>query len=331
MIMMNRISFVLPCYNVARYINDCLDSLYAQNLSEDEFEVICVNDCSTDDTRNLIVAYQKSHPNLRLIDHTVNLTAGGARNTGIEAASGSYIWFVDPDDMIQLGSSHSIMKTLETKPVDILLFNNEIVDENKKHIENQVVFADTETCSGQEYIVKYFPMQMSKVCIVWRCVFRRDFLVSKQIRYPQMRKSQDVVFMWHSILAADAVASTESVYYKYRKNPYSVDNMSLKANVAFSERILWGFQISKLLDNDSCTLQPIIRDDMEKALNWCVNGNKPLLVKLDEVELSKYYGEMRNHKEELKKMRKKMNRANKWLYCGNFTEWIWKTKIKMLK
>ena len=104
---MRKLSIILPCYNVERYIADCLDSIYTQDLTEDEFEVICVNDCSTDGTREVIENYA-SHSNLTLIDHAENLTAGGARNTGIKAAKGEYIWFVDPDDMVKLNCLHEL-------------------------------------------------------------------------------------------------------------------------------------------------------------------------------------------------------------------------------
>ena len=98
---MIKVSFVLPCYNVERYIADCLNSIYSQDFPEEDFEVICVNDCSTDGTREVIVHYAEQHSNLNLIDHKENMTAGGARNTGIKVAQGEYIWFVDPDDMIK--------------------------------------------------------------------------------------------------------------------------------------------------------------------------------------------------------------------------------------
>ena len=81
---MIKLSFILPCYNVGRYIAACLDSLFS--LQEIEFEVICINDCSTDNTRNVILDYAKRYSNLVFIDHLYNKTAGGARNAGIEIA-----------------------------------------------------------------------------------------------------------------------------------------------------------------------------------------------------------------------------------------------------
>ena len=125
---MIKLSFILPCYNVGRYIAACLDSLFS--LQEIEFEVICINDCSTDNTRNVILDYAKRYSNLVFIDHLYNKTAGGARNAGIEIARGEYIWFVDPDDMIKPTSAPVLLRKMEEGALDLLMFNFEDVDEN---------------------------------------------------------------------------------------------------------------------------------------------------------------------------------------------------------
>ena len=170
------LSIILPCYNVDRYIADCLDSIYAQDLPEDEFEVICVNDCSTDGTRKIISDCAALHPNLTLIDHTENLTAGGARNTGIKAAKGEYIWFVDPDDKISPNSSGTVYKIAKGKDIDVLMFNYDIIDEANHFLEKKNVFTDSDVFGGQEYVVKYFPNHFSRLCVVWCCLFRTVFL-----------------------------------------------------------------------------------------------------------------------------------------------------------
>lgn len=189
-----KLSFILPCYNVERYIADCLDSIYAQGLLESEFEVICVNDCSTDGTRNIILEYSKIHDNLFLIDHTQNLTAGGARNTGIDNAKGDYIWFVDPDDMVKANMAEPLYEKASTNNLDILFFNNDIVDEHLSYLETENVFVDTETLSGQDYVIRYFRNQLSKLCIVWRCLFKTTFIKNNVLSFPQLRKAQDVIF-----------------------------------------------------------------------------------------------------------------------------------------
>ena len=186
--METKFSFILPCYNIGRYIAGCLDSLYAQDIPETEYEVICVNDCST----------------------TENLTAGGARNTGIEASKGEFIWFVDPDDAIKPNCLQELYaKALETG-VDILFFNYDDADENLVVRREDKTYPDSEVCRGQEYVLKYFKNKFATFGIIWREIYRAGFLRETGIRYPIMRKAQDVVFLWKVMLRAERVCSVIS-------------------------------------------------------------------------------------------------------------------------
>ena len=76
-----KLSIIVPIYNVERNLIDSLDSIYAQNIPEESFEEICVNDCSLDSSREVVMEYQKTHKNLVRIDHTEYKKAYGARNT----------------------------------------------------------------------------------------------------------------------------------------------------------------------------------------------------------------------------------------------------------
>lgn len=324
-----RLSFILPCYNVDRYIADCLDSIFAQDLPEDEFEVICVNDCSTDGTRKIIVDYAAQHQNLTLIDHTENLTAGGARNTGIKVAKGEYIWFVDPDDKVKSNSAGIVCEMAKRKEVDILMFNYDIIDETNHFLEKKEVFADSDVLVGQDYIVKYFPKHISHLCVVWCCLFRTAFLKEKGLWYPIMRKSQDVSFLWKVLLVAQRVASVGDVFYIYRSNPYSVTKISLDAHVLFSERILFGNQICLMLEKDN--INDVVRQDLMKAARWCANSNLELLCELTAEQRNRYYEEMVNNKDAVNRLKAYMNRKQKRVFSMAGGKQMWLMRISLLK
>ena len=97
---MRLVSFIIPVYNVDKYIARCLDSIYALPMKVEQFEVLCIDDCSPDGSCEIIEEYQKRYANLRLIRHKENLRQGGARNTGIREAKGEYCMFVDADDTL---------------------------------------------------------------------------------------------------------------------------------------------------------------------------------------------------------------------------------------
>ena len=116
---------------------ECLNSIYMTSVDEGSFEVICVNDCSPDCSREVILEYQTRHKNLLLIDHTENKKAGGARNTGLLAAKGEYVWFVDADDTIAPSALKTILEVCETNDLDALCFNYALWYHDRK-IEEKV-------------------------------------------------------------------------------------------------------------------------------------------------------------------------------------------------
>ena len=92
------ISIIVPVYNVERYIDACLDSIKQQTYKNSE--IILVEDCSTDNSNQIIQAHLADQ-RIRIIQHKVNGGLSAARNTGMQAATGEYMMFVDSDDLIE--------------------------------------------------------------------------------------------------------------------------------------------------------------------------------------------------------------------------------------
>ena len=321
-------SFILPCFNIGRYIADCLDSLYTQDLPEDEYEVICVNDCSTDNTREVILSYAANHPNLTLIDHTENLTAGGARNTGIEASKGEFIWFVDPDDAIKPNCLQELYAKAKETGVDILFFNYDDADEQLKVRREDHTYPDSIICGGQEFVIKYFRGRFSTFGIIWREIYRADFLRKTGLRYPIMRKAQDVVFLWKVMLRAERVCSVSKAYYTYRSNPYSVTKHGTLGKVAFSDRVLRAAEIVRMLKTND--VQQVLADDMLRNVRWCVNSNLELLSQMSAEERERYYAEMVRHRDALAVVRPYMNRMHRLLFDMALGKKWWQYKTGWL-
>ena len=96
-----RLSIIIPFFNVEKFIGRCLESVYSQDIPENEYEVICVDDSSPDDSLSIVQDYAQKHANLRIVKNKQNRKLGGARNAGLDVASGDYIWFIDSDDFIE--------------------------------------------------------------------------------------------------------------------------------------------------------------------------------------------------------------------------------------
>lgn len=117
------ISIIIPVYNAAQYINKCLDSIWQQGLDETLYEVICVNDCSIDNSLEIIANEQKHHKNLKLLSNLENLRAGGARNNGVRESKGEYICFIDADDYFHYNGLKCIVNYLLNNSLDILMYD----------------------------------------------------------------------------------------------------------------------------------------------------------------------------------------------------------------
>lgn len=218
------ISFVVPCFNVERYIEECLDSIYAQGVSEEVFEVICVDDASPDNVYGLLERYMKKHSNLKVVRNVQNMGWGGARNAGIRNAKGEYIWFVDADDLIE----HNILKKiieviLHDKP-DVLLANYRIIDEDQKTISIVNHFAYFEVKNGVDFIYDVIGLHKFNYYFgfVWRSIYKLSYIRYQNIMFPEHTSWEDTVFLPIAIYNASLIVSLPIVIYQYRRNQYSV-------------------------------------------------------------------------------------------------------------
>ena len=147
-----KLSIIIPVYNGSKYIENCLNSVYKQKLGNDLFEVIVINDGSTDDTKNKVLTYSEGIDNLKLIDKE-NGGVSYARNIGIESADGLFVLFLDADDELVEGSLIRVYEYLSKhKDIDMLVtrqsrFNGytERIVNNVQNLEENVEYTGAET------------------------------------------------------------------------------------------------------------------------------------------------------------------------------------------
>lgn len=147
-----KLSIIIPVYNGSNYIEKCLDSIYKQELGTDSFEVIVINDGSTDDTSNKVLTYNESIDNLNLINKA-NGGVSSARNLGIETSKGEFVLFLDADDELVEGSLIRVYEYLSKHTdIDMLVtrqsrFNghSERIVNNVQNLEEHVEYTGVET------------------------------------------------------------------------------------------------------------------------------------------------------------------------------------------
>lgn len=328
-----KVSFILPCYNVAPYIGRCIESIEHQDIPQEEYEVICVDDCSPDNTGDVIREYQQRYSNIVYHRHETNKTAGGARNTGIELANGKYIWFVDPDDAIVsnvLAGLYAKAKELNT---DVLLFNLDYTNEKGELVPVTVCYKDVgEVLTGQQYVLAFCPSRgLAEVASHVSCLLSRTFLDKEGILYPQIKSSQDVVFVWKSILTAKRVSSISTICYRVFRRPNSTTGSRgrLKAESAISASLLYPNELLNLIETLHFDNE-VFPMDLRFGIHCALNDDSRKVFLMDRAERKRFYRIMKEKRVVIDRLRSEMNRKTRLIFEYRMPLLLWLMMIDVL-
>ena len=213
---MPKISVIIPVYNTEKYIEKCLESLAGQTMQD--FEVIIVNDGSTDNSKKVIKDYMKnSNLDIRYLEKE-NGGLASARNYGVEKALGKYISFLDSDDYLDKNLFSNLEKYMD-EDIDLIKFKMKTVDEKENVIEklDGPVF---EVCSGEEGYKKLCTTDkyMDPACIY---LYRREFFLENNFKY-KLRYHEDFGLTSLIMIQAKSFVSTEFFGYNYLQTEESL-------------------------------------------------------------------------------------------------------------
>lgn len=226
------LSIIVPVYNVEAFLRKCVGSLLDQDLSPTEYEIILVDDGSSDKSGQLCDRLAQSNDNIRVI-HQQNRGLSGARNTGIAAASGQYIQFVDSDDYLEPNVLDSLVSKMDSGRLDVLRFdyrnvndNYEVIDPNKT--PKTYVDYSGDICDGQTFLTE----RLGFGCYACQFIIRRELLTD--CRFKEDIYFEDSEWTPRMLLKAERVASTPVVVYNYLMRRGSItkstdENKKLKA------------------------------------------------------------------------------------------------------
>ena len=176
------LSVIIPLYNCGRFVIQCLDSIYAQQLAESEFEVIVVDDGSTDNGAALVAQYARGHGNLQLLRQE-NQGVACARNHALCKACGDYVTFVDADDLLVSGSLKPLLQVAVEHDAEVVKAAHvEIAEETTDHDCKEVVCEDfVRRMSGGDAIVH---VTRFKEGYCWGYLIRRSLVADHAITFP---------------------------------------------------------------------------------------------------------------------------------------------------
>lgn len=215
-----KLSIIVPVYNVSKYLSKCLDSLLNQDIWQEDYEIIVVNDGSTDNSKEIAQVYAARHSNILLINQE-NQGLSGARNTGIRAAKGEYIQFVDSDDYLEPNVLACLLERIQRDQLDVLRFNYQNVNENyevfepNKESRPYMDYSDS-ICNGVEFLNE----RLGYACYACQFIIRTDLV--EECLFKEHMLFEDTQWTPRMLRKAQKVSSTSDIIYNYLSRSGSI-------------------------------------------------------------------------------------------------------------
>lgn len=241
---MVKVSVIMPVYNVEKYISCAIESVLEQTLQE--IELICVNDCSPDNSIEIIKEYAKKDSRIKIIDLQENKGQGNARNIGIQSACGKYVLFLDPDDWCEKNACEILYDIAELNNANVV----------------QGIFRSINEATKEEKVVNFFESfskkqdKISPDCFVdikkmkkttfrtfglapWGKLYLLDFLKKNDVKFALCRRGEDHCFTI-DVKLRTPIFYTNSLVYNYlvRENSASTYVVPLEEIISATKSML---------------------------------------------------------------------------------------------
>ena len=256
---MPTISIVIPVYNTQEYIGKCFDSLLNQTYSD--FEMILVNDGSTDNSEQVCLSYVEKDTRIKLINKE-NGGLADTRNTGMASATGKYISFIDGDDYLEPDYLEKCISKLEETDADMVIF-----DVNQLHVSTGYTEVLTNPYDeNNTYTLKENPEMITKILnAAWNKVYKLSLFKDNNIEYPKGFQYEDLGTTYRLLAKANKIAFVNKPLYNYLVD--RPENLTSK----FDKRT---YNVMDMMDiNINFYKQLGIYDEMKEELKYlgCVN------------------------------------------------------------
>lgn len=212
---MATVSVIIPVFNAEKYISTCIESLISQSYSD--FEIICVDDGSTDNSPRILQQYMSMDPRIKIIEQK-NQFAGNARNTGMEVASGKYCMFLDVDDFFEKNMIELQVRQIERDHADICICDADIYDDQAG------TFRKSEWLLAKSYI-PHVPFNREeikdhiffiKTPAAWNMIISSTFIKEHALKFQETKNTNDLYFTYAALNLAQKITVVDMVLVHYR-------------------------------------------------------------------------------------------------------------------
>ena len=189
-------SVVMPTYGVDKYIGKAIESI--QNQTYSNWELIIVNDCTPDKSAEIATGYAKQDSRIEVVHHEKNRGLSAARNTGIEHAKGEYIWFMDPDDFVDIDVLEKVYASIQKNPAEIIVFglHEEYYDKNGALKYTHTICPNERLFTKQEELRKkiIYLEQQTLYGYAWNKIYQLEYLRDIRLKYTDVKLIEDIKF-----------------------------------------------------------------------------------------------------------------------------------------
>ena len=220
-----KISVIIAAYNAEDFIEETLDSVLHQIM--DDYEVIVIDDGSTDRTPEILEQYAQLYDSLHIMKQD-NKGPSAARNAGLTIAKGKYLYFLDADDVLELDSLDSLYKCAEKRNADLVIAKYDMFDQSRIY----PVYSIDQLVKKRK--IKKYDQQIWWTFALWNKLFRREIIKRNSLKFPPVSYSEDGVFVMQYIYCSKKITGLNKVVIHYRRL-YNLNASSVTASVSQSK------------------------------------------------------------------------------------------------
>lgn len=219
------LSFCLPVYNVESYLEQCIDSILGQNL--ESFEIVCIDDCSTDGSYKKLLNLREIHPEIRISRNEHNRGVSYSRNSALRQAVGKYVWFVDPDDLLAPGAGADFLTIAKERNAEAVLgsvfwFKDGSLPKKIPSGSGKIRKADF----SDPKLFYQHSQDGTTSFGVWLGIYSRSFLLDNDLFFHEnLGRMEDFVFHFETGLKAENFYLVERTGYYYRLRKGSITHL----------------------------------------------------------------------------------------------------------
>ncbi len=261
-----KVSVVIPIYNAAEFLGECLDSVLQQSLTD--IEVICVDDGSPDNSLEILKKYEKQDARLRIISQP-NQGAGAARNNGMANAKGEYLCFLDSDDFFDKDMLKEAYEAAHACRADVCVYDADLFTHTTKEFKpctwafRRQYFPSKQPFSPLQKDVKDNIFRMFNGW-PWDKLFRREFVQKIDLQYQNLRTTNDMFFVFIGLARAKRIATVDKVLAHQR--------VEVKTSLSRTRDKSWNCFYTALLAMQEELKRVGIYKELERAfVNWSIN------------------------------------------------------------